>query len=141
MKNLIKNNKIRSVIVKHILIFAGGSLFIIFSPGCPLVLLFGVSCPGCGLTRACLSALKFDFSSAFYYHPLFFAVVPAILYAVHAKFIGKFRLPAKAEKAAYIIFIVVFISVYIYRIFILKSPVLARDFTDSALFRILSNKF
>ena len=29
---------------------------------------FGVSCPGCGMTRACFSALTFNFKQAFYYH-------------------------------------------------------------------------
>lgn len=38
---------------------------------CPFKLIFGVDCPGCGMTRAFISALKLDFKAAFRYHPLF----------------------------------------------------------------------
>ena len=38
---------------------------------CPIKFLTGVSCPGCGMTRAVLSALRGDFKAAFYFHPLF----------------------------------------------------------------------
>ncbi len=31
----------------------------------------GIPCPGCGMTRAFFSLAKLDFSTAFYYHPLF----------------------------------------------------------------------
>jgi hypothetical protein len=31
----------------------------------------GLPCPGCGLTRAYLSLLRFDLGNAFFYHPLF----------------------------------------------------------------------
>lgn len=39
--------------------------------GCPIKFISGISCPGCGMTRAALSLLQLDFASAFYYHPLF----------------------------------------------------------------------
>ena len=37
---------------------------------CPIKFLFGISCPGCGMTRAWLHVLRFDFLGAFSYHPL-----------------------------------------------------------------------
>ena len=40
--------------------------------GCPFRFFFGISCPGCGMTRALLAALRLDFAAAFSYHPLFF---------------------------------------------------------------------
>ncbi len=39
--------------------------------GCPIRFLFGIPCPGCGITRAWLFALRLDFAQAFSYHPLF----------------------------------------------------------------------
>lgn len=42
--------------------------------GCPIKFFSGVSCPGCGLTRAWLEALQLHFDVAFAYHPLFWAV-------------------------------------------------------------------
>ena len=35
--------------------------------GCPFRFFFGISCPGCGMTRALLAALRLDFAAAFSY--------------------------------------------------------------------------
>lgn len=45
-------------------------------PSCPTAWLFGLPCPGCGLTRATLSALRGDFHDALRYHPLVFVATP-----------------------------------------------------------------
>lgn len=39
-----------------------------------------IPCPGCGMTRACLSVLKFDFVKAFNFHPMFWSVPILYLY-------------------------------------------------------------
>lgn len=44
--------------------------------GCPIKLFLGISCPGCGMTRACLYAVRFDFAAAFYHHPLWVLLIP-----------------------------------------------------------------
>jgi len=36
----------------------------------------GISCPGCGMTRAFMSALRLDWRAAFYYHPLWILLPP-----------------------------------------------------------------
>ena len=46
--------------------------------GCPLRLLFGVSCPLCGMGRAGLCAIRLDFAGAFRFHPLWPLVVPGL---------------------------------------------------------------
>ncbi len=38
---------------------------------CPINLITGLNCPGCGNTRALLSLLRLDFKSMFYYNLLF----------------------------------------------------------------------
>ena len=38
---------------------------------CPILFMTGISCAGCGMTRAWLSLFRLDFGAAFYYHPLF----------------------------------------------------------------------
>lgn len=50
--------------------------------GCPFRYFFGISCPGCGMTRALLAALRLDFVAAFSYHPLFF-LLPFFLLAYY----------------------------------------------------------
>ena len=42
----------------------------------------GISCPGCGMTRAWLAFLTGHPGKAFSYHPLFLIVVPAAAYLV-----------------------------------------------------------
>ncbi len=49
-------------------------VFHIIGIGCPIKFISGISCPGCGMSRAWLWALLLDFESAFYFHPLFWAV-------------------------------------------------------------------
>lgn len=46
--------------------------------GCPIKFVTGVSCPGCGMTRAWLSALSLRFDEALSYHPLYWLLIPAL---------------------------------------------------------------
>lgn len=52
--------------------------------GCPIKFLTGLSCPGCGMTRAWIYALTLRPALAFAYHPLFW-LVPALVALVVAK--------------------------------------------------------
>ncbi|NBJ93625.1 DUF2752 domain-containing protein [Parablautia muri] len=47
------------------------ALFTVLGIGCPVKFVTGISCMGCGMTRAWLAVLRLDFKSAFYYHPAF----------------------------------------------------------------------
>ena len=59
------------------------ALLSVVGVGCPIKYLLGISCPGCGMTRACLSALRLDLRAAFYYHPLWVLLLPfAVAYAL-----------------------------------------------------------
>lgn len=50
---------------------------------CPVVLITGFPCPGCGLTRAGFKVLRFDFAGAWRIHPFIFAImILAVVYAV-----------------------------------------------------------
>jgi hypothetical protein len=46
------------------------------APICPTALLFGLPCPGCGLTRATVALLHGDFAAAFRFHPLVIVLAP-----------------------------------------------------------------
>lgn len=43
---------------------------------------FGITCPSCGLTRAFIYLLKFDFINAFKTNKLIFIVIPSAIYFV-----------------------------------------------------------
>jgi len=90
-------------------------LFLMFVYKCPFSYFFGVPCPGCGVSRAYLAALHFDFRAAFAYHPLFFTVAPAILYVAHRNVLRK-RLKGKTETFAAGVILFCFVAVYIYRL-------------------------
>lgn len=51
-----------------------------FGISCIWLYLFGIECPGCGMTRACISALGLNFQKAFSYHPMFWSVPALLLY-------------------------------------------------------------
>ena len=41
---------------------------------CPIKFITGISCAGCGMSRAWLAFLQLDMAKAFAYHPLFWLV-------------------------------------------------------------------
>jgi hypothetical protein len=49
--------------------------------------LFNVRCPGCGLTRAFIHLLSFDFSAAWDSNPLIFIVLPGMSYYIIKDFV------------------------------------------------------
>lgn len=46
---------------------------------CPIKLITGLYCPGCGVSRMCLSIIKLDFQSAYHYNPCLFILSPFII--------------------------------------------------------------
>lgn len=42
---------------------------------CPMVVITGYPCPGCGLTRAGFGLLRLDFAGAFRMHPMIYPIV------------------------------------------------------------------
>ena len=94
----------------------------------------GVSCPGCGMTRACLSALRFDFESAFYYHPLWIVMPPLAVLLIF--------LWAKRKKKALCmvlgLFFVALIGVYLYRLLFLESDVVVWELEKGIIYKFLN---
>ena len=55
-------------------------LFYFADVGCVWQRLFQLPCPGCGMTRAWLSALRGEFRKAFYYNAMFWSVPLLVLF-------------------------------------------------------------
>ena len=87
VKNTLK--KYRNTILLVVAVVAIYAVMFAFGITCPIKYLTGISCPGCGMSRACVSALRLDFASAFCYHPLWiilpFAAALLILFRVMKK--------------------------------------------------------
>ena len=81
-----------------------------FDITCIIKYFSGVSCPGCGMTRALKSLLVFNFDKAFYYHPLVFLLAPLTIALFTV------RKNHKIRNILIYIAIAMFILVYLYRL-------------------------
>lgn len=71
---------------------------------CPIKFITGISCAGCGMTRAWLHVLRFDLNAAFYFHPLFWAVpVVVVLFFLRKRFPRFFRVIAAVAAVMFIV--------------------------------------
>ena len=85
---------------------------------CPILWITGVSCPGCGITRATLALCRLDIGQALYYNPSIFVVIAAVALLVLCR-----RSP-KAKKWIIGIAASMMLGIYIYRMAVLHAPVL-----------------
>lgn len=99
---------------------------------CPIKFVTGVSCAGCGMTRAWLSVLRLDFRQAFAYHPLFWTVpIAAAIYLLRG------RMGRKLYRALTGGLIVAFLLVYLYRMIFGDGDVVVFHPEENLLFRVI----
>ena len=80
---------------------------------CPIQHLAGISCLGCGMTRALWCFVTLDFAGAWYYHPAAFALLPAMVLWIFFRF----KSMKKAATAILVGFVGLMILVYLWRLF------------------------
>ena len=101
-----------------------------FGVTCPIKYITGISCAGCGMSRAWIALLHFNIHDAFMYHPLFF-LPPVIVMLLKSKINIKF----------YKIFMFTiagaFVIVYLYRMFIGDGNVVVFEPQNNIVFRII----
>lgn len=121
LRSIVNKNKKQIIEIISIAVFVLIYFFLsALGLGCPFKYVFGVSCPGCGMTRAYIALLSLDIPKAFHYHPLF-PLVPLLIYFIYAKK-RKLSRP-KVKNAALISISILFIVVYLIRLLVLKSDV------------------
>ena len=104
---------------------------------CLLKLTIGFPCPGCGMTRACISIMKFNFKDAFMYNPVVF-LLPFIFWII----IFKERPIIKKIyncKAMWIAILLLVIVTYILRL-VFVYPNIPMDYFENNLINIVFNK-
>lgn len=112
--------------------------FHIIGIGCPIKFISGISCPGCGMSRAWLWVLLLDFSTAFYFHPLFWTVpVFPVLFILNRA--GK--LSDKKYDLCLIIVGILFLAVWIVRMFTDGADVVIFAPENGIIPRIFSSLF
>ena len=115
-----------------ILIAAFYILLHLLGVNCPIRFLSGISCPGCGMTRAWISVFRADFSAAFAYHPLFLTMIPAVIVILFRK-----RIPKRLFNGLTWVLIFLFLAVYLYRMFFSDGSVVAFRPSDGAICRAI----
>lgn len=82
-----KRRRLTLLLAYFLAFIAAGCMYAVFvnatGKGIPCIFnsLTGLKCPGCGMTRMCLSILKLDFRSAWQYNPAVFSVLPLLAVA------------------------------------------------------------
>jgi len=104
----------RNILILAVVFLYFGALYILKVP-CMFRELSGIACPFCGLTRSWISVFNFNFTQAFYYHPLFL-FVPVFLIAV----INYDK--AKIYKILTISTAILFFAVYLLRLLFFTIP-------------------
>lgn len=124
IKDMIRRNR------STIILFAAIAVFYSVV-GCPSRVLFGIACPGCGMTRAVKAALQLDFSLAFESHPLVFLLpVAAVVYFLRKK------IPKKLLAFFGVSALVLMLAVFIYRL-CTGSDIVYFDFEKGAIYKML----
>ena len=86
---------------------------------CPIKFVTGISCPGCGMSRALFHAVTGKFQDAFHYHPMWITLpVVGILLPVF-----KLKRKNKHFSVTLAVFCVLMIAVYVYRMFFLCQDI------------------
>lgn len=106
-------------------------LFLIFSIPCPIKYITGISCAGCGMTRAWLSVLRLDLALAFEYHPLFWALPIAFV-----AFVLLHRFPRSA-KITLSVLVTIDLIVYLIRLIDPSCAIVVFKPSDGLIYRII----
>lgn len=111
-------------------------LFNLLHIGCPLKFISGISCPGCGMTRAFFSLLHLDFGLAFHYHPLVI-LVPLIM----ALYLFDFYINPKLLKLLWALIIIAFLITYLFRLIISQNDVVEIDISSGIMIKLYQSIF
>lgn len=103
-----------------------------FGVTCPIKYITGISCAGCGMSRAWIALLHFNIHEAFMYHPLFF--LPPVVVIV---MLLKSKINTKFYKIFMFTMVGAFVIVYLYRMFIGTGDIVVFEPQNNILFRII----
>lgn len=99
--------------------------------GCPIRFLTGISCLGCGMTRAWLAVLRLDWKGAFYYHPAFW--LPPLILLVY---LLKNKINIKFYKIFMFTSILLFVIIYFVRLMQADNDIVVFQPYNNVLLRV-----
>lgn len=110
-KNVGPKNMQTTLFKKVVFVGALAAICILKIYRCPFQFIWGINCPGCGMTRAWISVLRLDFKAAFQYHPLFLPFGIETIYVVFYDQIS--ALPFHSKRIEFVIGVLSFLSLLI----------------------------
>ncbi len=113
MQEQNSNNKIKKIVMEHLIIIIVASLYIIFinisGIGCPIAAVIGKPCPTCGITRAIVSLISMDLKAYMSYNPMAIPMCIALILGVHRSFFVKY-----IKRIDWIVIIIVVLTLVVY---------------------------
>ena len=103
-----------------------------FGVTCPIKYLTGISCAGCGMSRAWISLLHLTLQDAFMYHPLFFLPPVALIIML-----CKSKINIKFYKIFMFTIAGAFVIVYLYRMIAGNDNIVVFEPQNNIIFRII----
>lgn len=100
-----------------------GAMNLLRVPICPMVLLTGLPCPGCGMTRAAVLFLQGHWLAAWQMHPFFYALLVLAAAAAFSRYVlGRKAVQMKAAAVVLLVLAVVFYGYRMARDFPAREP-------------------
>ena len=100
---------------------------------CPVLFLTGVSCAGCGMSRAWLSLCRLDLTGAFHYHPLFWLPIPGAILLFFKR-----HMPKRWFVAMGTVMTALFLAVYLARMFTPQDNIVVFCPKEGFLYRVFA---
>lgn len=104
-----------------------------FGITCPILYVTGISCAGCGMSRAWLCLLRGDLAGAFTYHPLFWLPVPGAVLLLFQR-----KIPRRWFRWGIGTICALFLIVYLVRMLAIQDPVVVFRPSGGLVGRIVS---
>ncbi len=106
---------------------------------CPIKYITGISCLGCGMTRAWISVLHLDLKGAFYYHPGFLLPLAALVLFIIKSQGDKNIKFYKFYKISMFTIIMLFVIIYVVRIVWTEGDIVVFQPENNILSRFMRN--
>lgn len=137
IKNIIIPN-LKNYLVFILVLIIYILYFVVFKhdeSNCLIKRMIGFPCPGCGMTRAVYYLLTLRWKQAFYYHPFVF-LLPLLIVLFIEKGTSLADMFLYSKRFWFIIFIL-FIGIYVVRMFLYFPNTIPMDYYDDAYINFL----